>query len=496
MKLLFSTVIAVILISPSNSTAQWVDDILTESDWESYFREGYYDYNTYQIFRSMAEDVSITDTLGYMESAMGTSQSELNMGTGFSGRNNTVVRAVRSSRIRLFRKLSNNHETGYLSLGTIGDDYRLDMKIRKEGNGWLADRRYISANIGANKIEIGDYSIDIGCGLGLGRFDYRPISYEYDPDKNEDWFFPDNSYYNGIHLTRNNISVLSSFKKYPGLSKRLIAAYATIPYKNFEFGTTSAATGLISDRGSILLGSGSFFLQNKNKNRRAEVGYSESGIGFCGMMQNRGSKIKLWHYSNSFVNLQSCGYAHPDYVSFIDNNSELAFRQPQQGETGIYLSRKIISKMISASISSEIWKTPEERIVWSEIDLRFQIYYQQLRFDLGGSARRTTSGSSRIFNLGACAGERRLFGVKAYIWFKDNNIENNRSRYWAFADIPLGNMVTLGGRIRNTLAENLDFFIEQETKLKNSLMLRFTYRWDERYRSDLGPIYLTIEKLW
>ncbi len=76
MRNLLGISIIMIAVQPPVVFGQWYDRIQTESDWESFYRDGYYDYNTYQIYREISEG-NIADTVEYIISSMGTSPGEI-----------------------------------------------------------------------------------------------------------------------------------------------------------------------------------------------------------------------------------------------------------------------------------------------------------------------------------------------------------------------------------------------------------------------------------
>lgn len=502
MRNLLGISIIIIIIQPSVVFGQWYDRIQTESDWESFYRDGYYDYNTYQIYREISEG-NITDTVEYIISSMGTSPGEITnrLLEKESGRSITRLEERRHyipDRVKFGRKVYNNDSRSYLSLDKRWGDFSTRFKFEDNDGEWRAGYRkidYINDNL---NLVLGNYSVRIGCGVGIGRFDYRPVSFEPDYDSGEDILYPDNSFYNGAKMEYKRISIIYSAKKYHDISKRIIGGYWERDLGEGSVGFTSAATVLSSGAGKRTLGSGSVFGEMNGGRLAAEVAYSESGLGYCIRAKgNSNIVIKAWHYDYSFVNLQSSGYAHTDYESFKDDRFELSFRQPQKGETGLFTNFKTSALTGTISGSSEIWKkSPGSKVAMLNSIYGLWDLLPELSLNAGLSQRNGYQRDRLIAELESIFHKKSRIGARGFLWIENKNIEKEKSKYYIFAFVPVGDYLILSGRFRWNLSGKFDYFIEQRSVLAGGFTLTATYKWNQDQNVDLGPFYLTLEKSW
>jgi len=502
MKIFSISLILPIIIPSSAAFGQWFDKIQTESDWEFFFRDGFYDYNTYQLFRTLAEDSDIADTTEYILSTMGISSTELTEFPEYAPHYKALSQNDDKSRrpphrIKIGRKILENENSGYVAFSRIHDNIALGIKMRDEEGVWRAERRSFFFKRGGYDLTVGDYTVVAGCGLGIGRFDYRPISFEPRLDRGEDLIFPDNSYYNGLKAGSGNLEFLYSIKKYRDVRKNFIGGYGSKIISRFRIGLTAGTTILASRSNSRSLGAASLFIEEKEQSWQAETGYGESGAGFCGVLHGDRYQIKVWRYAASFVNLQSSGYAHPDYMTFSDDRFELSFRQPQQGETGLFYSRRI--KILDGIVTgtAEIWKRSASR----EMKMENSIYgrWEAARSILlsgGIHDRRGGENERTLFDSGASFRSILEIGVRGFLWIADGAVEKDKSEYYIFAGIPLNHGAALKSRVRRDLSGRLDYFIEQKSDIGRDYRMTATYRWSEEYETDPGPFYVTVEKLW
>ena len=99
------------------------------------------------------------------------------------------------------------------------------VKLRNDSGKMSVERRSLSLAEDTYSITVGNYLADYGCGLGIGRFDYRPVSFNKDDNDVNGILFPDNSYYNGIKAAYNkNYSIMFSRKKYGDFYKTFFAS--------------------------------------------------------------------------------------------------------------------------------------------------------------------------------------------------------------------------------------------------------------------------------
>lgn len=495
-----------LLVTPA-ATAQWLDKIQTESDWEFSFRDGFFDYNSYQLYRELAEGTVISDTAEYIISSMGAEPTETagrpiyseSHTQSFMRRKAAVSTAARVPvRVRFGRKIIEDKNTGYMLLTSSADNIDLAFKGRDENGTWSTERRSVSYAGDDFKLKLGNFTSRIGCGLGIGRFDYRPVSYESDLGRGEEFLFPDNSYYNGFLFSyKDNVNLIYSIKKYYDVKKNLAAASVSIDISDLVIGLTASGTVLSSDDVSRKLGAGSIFILSSDGELRSEIGYGESGIGFCAQALRKNYDVRFWHYDNSFINLQSSGFAHPDYESFSDDRLELSFRQPQKGETGLFLRQRFIAEDIKFTAATEVWKkSPGQAIAMDNSIQARRRAISDLVITARYADRRNRHNDRSLAELGASLQKRLEYGVFISLWIERERIDMDKSKYFLYISMPATSRFSISGRARWNLSGDFDYFIEEKTRIDEFLSIKATYRWDDSCRGDLGPLYLIVESLW
>jgi hypothetical protein len=496
-----------IVSSAGNVLAQWYDRIQTESDWEAFFRDGYFDYNSYQVYRELVEGEVFTDTSEYVNSALGNTTVEVTAGSIYSKTDLISAQKNRAEAHNAFgipfefragRKVSADGDQGYLSLQRLSTDFDARLKLRDDEGQWRAERRSLDFGGDRVSIRIGNYSPRVGCGLAIGRFDYRPVSFEADESPDKGFLFPDNSYYNGLLIAyREDHQLFYSIKKYNDILKNVIGGSTSVRLADYKLGVTASGTILSSDGVKKTLGAGSVFLMSENAGLRSEIGYGESGAGFCGQIRRARYDIRFWHYEDSFVNLQSSAMAHPDYESFTDSRFELAFRQPQQGETGLFAMRRSEFGRLRLQGALEVWKKTPYMNLALESSLRARagvcrdnVIYTFLSERQGASANRT------LLEFGAGHAAKSEYGIMASLWMQEGRIHKKRTKYFVYLSFPLKTRILIGGRLRWNAAGEFDYFVEEETVISGYFSIKATYRWKDTYNSDLGPLYMIVESLW
>jgi len=245
------------------------------------------------------------------------------------------------------------------------------------------------------------------------------------------------------------------------------------------------------------LGAASLFLENRSGDRAVEVGYGESGIGGCMRLRGDGYNIRAWGYDDSFVNLQSSGYSHPDYKSFSDDRFELSFRQPQKGESGLLFGHEFALRETEITLTSELWKRAPGRNIAMENSVYARRWFQSaLLFEGGYSDRRGIPDDRMLLDFGTSLRKGLQIGIHGYMWIHGETIDKERSNYYIYTAIPLIRDMTIKNRIRWDISGRLDYFIEQRSRIGRAFSMTATYRWSHEHDTDLGPFYLTMEKLW
>jgi len=496
--------IAIFLFIHVPASAQWVSDIKTESDWEYYYINGFIDYNSYQLLREIAEGTDIDDTLEFITSTLGISPVELSEISALPGTRKTEYESLYSresiarwsGRLRLGSKIQNETNESFLLASVRSGKMDVYLKLRNDERGKvLTERRSFKIKKDNYSITLGNFTADIGCGLGLGRFDYRPLSLESDEDEFNQFLFPDNSYYNGIKAEYlENHAIIYSVKKYNDVYKNTLGSLLSTKFHSVKIGITGSFTGLSSDSDTEILGVGSIFINLEEDGTRAEVAYGESGPGACIQVAKPGYVLRGWYYDDSYINLQSSGFSHPDYRSYTDQRSEISFRQPQSGETGFFVRKKITYRNIEFRNAAEIWKNPRTNYI------SYSNSFQTRIFISSGitSLIRYTIYKKREYYRGKIESGVNMFkkyniDARVIMSVENESIVNNDSRFYIISTFPLTQNITLAGRLRWRFNGEFDYFIEERLMLGDGLFLKATYRWKEDLEKDLGSLYVFLE---
>jgi len=347
-------------------------------------------------------------------------------------------------------------------------------------------------------LEIGNFTNNSGLGLGIGGYDYRPVNYDYDHNDIDNLISPDNSYYNGLKINYDNrITGIYSAKKYYDNIKSLYAGVYENKINNMDYGITYSTTVLKSDNYSKSINGASVFLRDIANNTQAEAGYFESGFGGNLLMMNQSYNLRLWYYADGFINLNSSGYANPDYVSYTDNDSELSFKQPQQGESGLYFKKLLYYNKFNLAIASEIWQKNSKENLSYENYIKAEYQYSDDFKTYLNIKNRTTSRYERYTYYG---GFRfvKLVEVISQVSFCYNNgeINHDKSNYFIYINKKLNSGVSLRGRFRWDFNGNPDFFIEESTKIIREIFMKLTYRYNKGASSNPGQLYFILESIW
>ncbi len=495
-----STLILILFVS---SNAQWLDDVLTESDWEYLYSDGSYDYNSYLILKDISLGMISADTADLAVNTLALTNSQSSYNGPFWSLNNEILSTSKlySNEIRpgklnwqIGNKYLDNQNIGYIHIAPSYNIISLDYKSSYENNTWTTDHRSFKISLPEFELTAGNYWPRIGMGLAIGRYDFRPIRYGSGHQKHDDLIFPVNSYYNGLYVKGANFDFLYSLKSYDSLDKAFLGSAIHANSGNFNLGLAAARTELKSEAGKRYLNSGSIFMSNASLGLGAEAGYGESGGGAIIQYYKNDLSGKCWHYGKSFVNLQSSSYANPDYISYEDDYSGVSFRQPQSGETGAYLSRRLAINGLDIKVSSEIWKPGNKRLLKSENTaiLRYDLNHS-FRIGSGISRKDYHDGPKNLIrsSLSYIGPVNAIFDIK-FQW-NDKELENQNSKYFLYLSTPLDRDIVFSGRIRSSFNGKLDYYIEEKTFLTAGFSSKITYRWNSSYKGKLGAFYLIIE---
>lgn len=488
---------------PLAAYSQWIPDISTESDWEYYYRNGYIDYESFQLINEIAEGAVITDTAEFITSTLGISPVDLVENYGTISHTSPMERKSETDRIWLFdsgrarfgSRITDGKSENYLLTSLRTPKYQFDFKLRDEQNKVIAERRSVELNGENYSVVLGNYMTDIGCGLNIGRFDYRPVSYEPHESDWKRFLFPDNSYYNGLKaIMGRNKTLIYSSKKYGNLNKQLFGSALSTRIRPVHVGIAAAVTRISNQSNKRYFGTGSLYIELPEKRSRAEIAYAESGAGACVQTTIGDLMLKGWYYDESYLNFQSSGFAHPDYQSYSYDVSEISFRQAQSGESGFYMRKDFELDNFEFDNAAEFWRNPrsdkinfnsliQSRYYFPGDLLSYVRYYFYNRNDLFGSRMEFGGMISKSFIL-----DSRLT-----LAFGKKSLEKENSRYYILLSLPFSNNVTLGGRGRLYFNGSYDYFLEEETLIMKELLLKVTYRWDDDLGEDLGSLYVILE---
>jgi hypothetical protein len=492
-KFLLAAILPLTLL-PYRAEAQLLDQIQTESDWETLLDQGYIDYNSYQLYREMAEGTEIKDTSDYIQTAMGNPLSDFISPEGTGESMEKSGSTLGHYRFRTGQKVQEKNSSGYILLSSSKQNAKVEFKGRNDNDSWQTDRRSINLADDIYNVTIGNYTADIGSGLGIGRYDYRPVGIPKD-SLAPDFLFPDNSYYNGARIDINNrYTFLFSSKKYLSIQKRFLGGAASFINSDYRIGVTAAATSLSSGGNHRSLGEGSIFLTNPDMGLSFEAGYAESGAGIVSQFHRNGYDVKFWHYDDSFVNLQCSAMAYPDYTGFQDENYPITFRQPQSGESGLSLRRGLMLGRLYLIGLSSLWKRSPGDPAALDNTLGARLSLGDYWDFNGRYSERTGHLPGRTLSeLGSDFQSWFQASALISLWYDGDGSNRDRSFAQIYVSFPLKSSFSASGRLRSHFDGKLEYFVEERTVIANRLTLKATYRWQDSYERQGGPLYLVME---
>jgi hypothetical protein len=488
-----------LFILPVNADAQWMEQIQTESDWDYLYQDGTYDDISFQLYRDMAEGIAPGDTTEYVAKVLGNSITELSS-LPINAENHLDTAASSfpllpekpSLIIRSGQRLDNGKSSAYYSGNVTWGNISLNYKGRNFNNQWTTEHRAIYLRNNKIGLTLGNFTADIGQGLGIGRYDFRPVTGI--SEVSEDFLYPQNSYYNGIKIDYSNFATLIvSQKKFGSLKKGFLGSSLSYRAGEYLFGITASAMSL-STTPKQAFGSGSIFIANSARGLLGEIGYCESGVGLVTKIKKDGFDIRLWHYDNGFTNLESSSYAHPDYIIFRPDSSSVGFRQAQSGESGLLIRKAISIGCAVISGGSEIWKRTPESSVASDISITGRVYLgQDMSLGAGLWDRQGSISARSISQLGFYY--QGSFSISPLIsfWVADGAIVNSRSFSQIYCRLPVNSNFTFASRIRHKFDSHYECFLEEKTVLGEHFSLKGTYRIQNNQDNKTGPLYIVME---
>jgi hypothetical protein len=483
--------------------SQWSPDIITESDWEYYYLNGTIDYNSYQLLREIPEGEAIIDTADYIVSTLGVSSVELEENYGVlmpevsPGRKPFLNRMpiFYAGRVRFGSKVVENKSENYLFTSLQSEDFRVDFKLRDEQNRVVAERRSVAVHKEPWSVVLGNFTADIGCGLVIGKFDYRPVSYGPQGSDFDRFLFPDNSLYNGVSATvRGDYRFIYSAKEYGESNKRVLGLAFSAGIYSLRIGITGVLTRLSGASRRRDFGAGSLYIDMPESGTKAELAYAESGIGAAVQTVLSDFTVRGWYYDDSYLNLQSSGFAHPDYQAYSYDISEISFRQAQSGESGFYLRKDLEIEDLEIISAAEFWRNPRsDKINYDGLILSryhfsngFSPYARCTFYD------RNDYYSNRI-EWGGIISKSFTLDSRLALTYRNKSIENGNSRFYILISLPLLQNMSLAGRVRWHFDGSYDYFLEERLIFFEDLTFKATYRWQDDLGKDLGSLYIILE---
>jgi hypothetical protein len=453
------------------------------------------------LYKDFTDGFLVADTVVYLSAIGGNPLTEFDAAEDFPiFTQETYAIAADSAELGI---IENNRplwriKTGYQNRASVdnscfiaqseSDDAELFYKGQKRDSKYSAERRSLKLKGGSWNVTLGNYTADIGAGIGIGRYDYRPLS---NPDDESDIIYPDNSYYNGLKVEYlNKASILYSAKKYSNLYKAFYGAAVSTDIRECNIGISAAATCFSAGNRDLNLGSGSIYIVDNRRRLKMEAAYAESGIGFFAESILHSFKLKGWYYSDSYLSPQSSGYAYPDYKSFklFDDYS---FRQTQAGESGFYIGRLTQVKKIIFRSAVESWIVSKPSVDIScaaRYPLSDNFYLSARISGRGGAIKDRYQYEMEL----AC---RRIVELKGLstVRISSGQVDHHNSFSQIYIMFPAGVTTFVGGRLRFRYDSNFEFFFEEKTVIGDSINLKATYRWRETDGQRLGPFYLVAE---
>ncbi len=192
-------------------------------------------------------------------------------------------------------------------------------------------------------IKAGNYYIDEGDGLTIGRYDYLP-SAGFPDTAVGDYIHPLNGCYNGLLIRAesapSSISLYLSQKKYLRAIKNFVGAGGNLKVAENSFGINCGYNHFAQD--SVADRRLAFGVNWKRRGERsklsAELAEIEGNPGFHGnidlSMSGFTIRTDAWSYSAGFKNYNCSGEANDDYRSFYPAAQKIGFRSAQAGESG------------------------------------------------------------------------------------------------------------------------------------------------------------------
>ena len=190
-------------------------------------------------------------------------------------------------------------------------------------------------------------------------------------------------------------------------------------------------------------------MKDKSYNIQTELGYYESGLGGDLLSIKDTYSLRLWFYSDGFTNLNSLGYANPDYESYVDDNLELSFRQPQKGESGLFYKKLLNYSKLRFELASEIWKKNElSKLLYENYFSIEYPYSNELNSYFRFQNKNTKYIDRNIYSLGFQYNKFVNIKSQVSICYDKTKFNSEKSKLYVYIKKRFENGVSLSSRLR------------------------------------------------
>jgi hypothetical protein len=387
----------------------------------------------------------------------------------------------------------------------IYGDYYIDLSahsfstnvaIRQEKGDYIFRRRSLSWENSNVMITAGNYLIESGYGLVIGRYDYRPSS-GYTNDNDDNFLYPDNNYYNGLkvaaRVSRFESKLYYSKKNYNDIDKLFYGVTGDFVLESFKGGLSYGINQLDDDNGNDDRQAAGLHarIETENYTLAGEYAVIEKAGGSYLLAERKFTnwliQAEFWHYARSFNNYNCTGPSASDYETFYPIDDSPGFRSHQAGETGMALSYK--NKAISSGI--QLWNHVDDNELNSSLYLgynqtitnKFKTYCQ--------TSYRNVKDNHYFWlktSLLTAIDPFKKLGVKFY--FKNSDLINGDCYMFLNLAHDLNDKLGLSISLRNYFDGQLYYFIEEDFRPARGFIVKSEFSYKKTTR-----INIKIEKV-
>jgi len=240
-------------------------------------------------------------------------------------------------------------------------------ELSSEGSRVESGKRNLTFAGSGFTIKVGNYYIDEGSGLAIGKFDYLP-SAGFPDSAAGDYIHPLNGCYNGLLIkaekTASSIGLYLSQKKYLKAVKNFAGAGGNLKVGGNSIGVNCGYNHFAHD--SAVDRRAAVGINLKRRGERSAVNAELAGVdGSPGLYGDLNLKFPgfairttAWGYAAGFKNYNCSGVANDDYRSFYPAAQKIGFRSAQAGESGFGIGGG--TKMAKIEMQSW-WPAPSKK---------------------------------------------------------------------------------------------------------------------------------------